>query len=261
MAENKKYYWLKLKSDFFEEKYVKALRKLPQGDSLTIVYLKMQLKSLKTEGIIKYEGILPNSISELSLVLDEDENIVQLAVSALLKFGIIEQWENDTLYMRAMQQLIGSETDSAERVRRHRALHCNTKMLQSNSTVTKCNTEIEIEKRDKKEDIELDKNICPDKQDKNVSFPKPIRHKYGEYKNVLLSDDELSKLKNEFPNDWEERIENLSEYIESTGKKYKNHLATIRSWAKRECGKRGENNGTNKGNTKPNDYGKIGLEL
>lgn len=51
---DKRYYWLKLKEDFFDEKYIKALRKLPQGDSQVIVYLKMQLKSLKTEGIINY---------------------------------------------------------------------------------------------------------------------------------------------------------------------------------------------------------------
>ena len=63
---------------------------------------------------------------------------------------------------------------------------------------------------------------------------KPIRHKYGEYDNVLLSDSDLEKLKTEFPTDWEQRIENLSAYIASTGKTYKNHLATIRNWARKE---------------------------
>lgn len=63
---------------------------------------------------------------------------------------------------------------------------------------------------------------------------KPPRHKYGEYKNVLLTDEELEKLKKEFPTDYENRIEKLSCYIASTGKSYKNHLATIRNWARRE---------------------------
>lgn len=62
---------------------------------------------------------------------------------------------------------------------------------------------------------------------------KTSRHKYGEYKNVLLSDEELEKLKTEF-SDWEERIERLSEYIESSGKRYKSHLATIRAWARKD---------------------------
>lgn len=60
------------------------------------------------------------------------------------------------------------------------------------------------------------------------------RHKYGEYSNVLLSDTDLAKLKAEFPTDWEERIERLSSYMESKGKTYKNHLATIRNWARKD---------------------------
>lgn len=60
------------------------------------------------------------------------------------------------------------------------------------------------------------------------------RHKFGEYENVLLSDSDMKKLKAEFPNDWKERIERLSAYMASTGKTYKNHLATIRNWARRD---------------------------
>lgn len=63
---------------------------------------------------------------------------------------------------------------------------------------------------------------------------KEPRHKYGEYQNVLLSDSDMKKLKEEFPIDWEERIENLSSYMESNGKTYKNHLATIRNWARKD---------------------------
>lgn len=62
---------------------------------------------------------------------------------------------------------------------------------------------------------------------------KPVKHKYGEYTNVLLTDDELDKLKVEYP-DWEDRIERLSSYIASTGKSYKSHYATIRNWARKD---------------------------
>ena len=76
---------------------------------------------------------------------------------------------------------------------------------------------------------------------------KPICHKYGSYKNVLLTDEDMEKLKTEFPDDWQNRIERLSEYIASSGKTYKNHLATIRVWAKKdkECEtlKNGSENG------------------
>lgn len=81
--------------------------------------------------------------------------------------------------------------------------------------------------------------ICPHTIDTNTNLNpsnknKPVRHKYGEYGNVLLSDQEMEKLQAEFPNDWKDRIERLSSYIASSGKKYANHLATIRSWARRD---------------------------
>lgn len=74
------------------------------------------------------------------------------------------------------------------------------------------------------------KDVTPPKKSK----AKPPRHKYGEYQNVLLSDEEMTKLQNEFPNDWKKRIERVSEYVASTGKSYKNYLATIRNWAKKD---------------------------
>ena len=236
MLKVKRFYWLKLKEDFFDEKYIKALRKLPQGDSLVIVYLKMQLKSLKTEGIIRYDSIFPDSISELALSLDEDENVVRMAVEALIKFGVVERWNDETLYIAAMQPLIGSESESAERVRRHRAIKQNCNALPCNGDVTDCNTEIE-NKIIREQEIDTDQN--PEKQDSTLSTElstsnKPVRHKCGQYNNVFLSDDDMEKLKKEFPLDWSERIERLSEYIESKGVKYKNHLATIRTWARKD---------------------------
>ena len=167
MSKNKKYYWLKLKEDFFDDKIIKYLRKLPDGNGLIVIYLKMQLKSLKTEGFLKYDKLLPTCEEELALVLDEDPNLIRFAITALEKVGAVERWENDTLYMASMQQLIGSETAVAERVRRHRALkskkqealQCNTQTLPSNIDVTNGNTEIEIDK-----DIELDIDLEKEKE-------------------------------------------------------------------------------------------------
>ena len=66
---------------------------------------------------------------------------------------------------------------------------------------------------------------------------KPIRHKYGEYQNVLLTDEDYAKLKAEFPTEYEALIERLSAYMASTGRAYKNHLATMRNWARRDLEK------------------------
>lgn len=79
-------------------------------------------------------------------------------------------------------------------------------------------------------------NVNNDNNDNNKKHikAKPVRHKYGQYKNVLLSDEDMEKLKTEFPNDYLSRIERVSEYCRSKGKSYSDYLATIRSWARKE---------------------------
>ena len=82
-------------------------------------------------------------------------------------------------------------------------------------------------------DCMINDQVINDKEKINKK-EKPRKHKYGQYQNVLLSDDELEKLKTEFPSDWQERIERVSEYCASKGKTYKDYLATIRSWARKD---------------------------
>ena len=79
----------------------------------------------------------------------------------------------------------------------------------------------------------------------NNEEKKEVRHRYGAYRNVLLSDEEMDKLRAEFPSDYGQRIERLSEYMASSGRTYKSHLATIRSWARRGdmSGKAGDASG------------------
>ena len=113
---------------------------------------------------------------------------------------------------------------------------CMTGKCQSNvSQVTdKCHTQVRLGK-DRLSQDSVGEDI-EDVPDINVGHksPKVVRHKYGAYKNVLLSDEDFLKLQEEFPRDYPDRIERLSEYMASTGKSYKNHLATIRNWAKRD---------------------------
>lgn len=68
----------------------------------------------------------------------------------------------------------------------------------------------------------------------NDGDKKAVRHRYGSYGNVLLSDIEMEQLRAEFPMDYQNRIERMSEYIACTGRGYKNYLAALRSWARRE---------------------------
>ena len=110
----------------------------------------------------------------------------------------------------------------------------DTKLIERSNRQTHNRRNKGATKAHAEKDIGLDKDIDIDK-DKNKSISKKSpRHKHGEYQNVLLSDDDLEKLKAEFPSDWDQRIQRLSEYMASSGKSYKNHLATIRNWARRD---------------------------
>ena len=212
----KKYYWLKLKRDFFKRHDIRIIEEMPNGKDYILFYLKMLLESIDHEGALRFSETIPYNEQMLSVITNTNIDIVRAAMKIFIELQMIEMCDDSTIYMSEVQKLIGSETAGAARVRKHRETQ---KALQCNVAVTKCNTEKEIEK-------EIEKKLDKDK--------KPIRHKYGEYKNVLLSDADIEKLKVEFPNDYEQRIENLSAYIASSGKSYKNHLATIRNWARKE---------------------------
>ena len=83
-------------------------------------------------------------------------------------------------------------------------------------------------------DVDVDNDCDIGLKEKINKKEKAVKHKHGQYNNVLLSDDELKKLKDEFPSDWQERIERVSEYCASKGVTYKNYLATIRAWARKD---------------------------
>ena len=104
---------------------------------------------------------------------------------------------------------------------------------QANATFNKQNEQKVANQADIDGDRDIDIDIDKDIKEK-YKKEKPVKHKHGQYKNVLLSDDELQKLQTEFPIDWQKRIENVSEYCASHGKTYKDYLATIRNWARRD---------------------------
>lgn len=174
----KKYYWLKLKDDFFTQKAIKKLRKIAGGDTFTIIYLKMMLISMKTEGKLFHEGIENEFYEELALDLNEDEENVQLTIAYLTKHKLMEMSDND-YYLPESVASTGTETESAERVRKHReklllngtkTLQCNEQVTISNDEVTISNTEIEkeldIRDREDKEKIrEKKKKYSPEAEE------------------------------------------------------------------------------------------------
>lgn len=142
----KKYYWLKLRDGFFDEKTIKKLRKIAGGDTYTIIYLKMLLKAIKQDNRLYFEGVEENFSEELALDLSEDPENVKITISYLQNKGLLQLVSDDEYYLTEGPQMTGQESESAERVRRHR----EKKTLQCNTDVTGKkrigNTEIEIEK-------------------------------------------------------------------------------------------------------------------
>lgn len=160
----KKYVWLKLKEDFFKQKAIKKLRKTTSAGAVyTLIYLEMQLLSLKNEGKLYFEGVEENFIDEIALELDESPTDVQMTVMFLQKHGLLEFGElNDEYVLPEVIDSIGSETDAAIRKRKERerkavALKLGVTMSQSShNQVTICHTEID---REIDEEIEKDKEI------------------------------------------------------------------------------------------------------
>lgn len=147
MSDNNRYYWLKLKNDFFNQKEIKKLRKIAGGDTYTIIYLKMLLMSISDNGVIYYDGHEDNLVEQISLTIDEDFDNVKITMLFLEKHDLIETYGTDIKLPEAVSS-IGTETRSAERVRKHReakALQCNSPVTEEKQLVTICNTEIDIE--------------------------------------------------------------------------------------------------------------------
>lgn len=158
MSEPKRYFWLKLHKDFFQRKEIKRLRKIAGGDTYTIIYLKMLLRSIMSEGKLYFDGLEEDFAAEVALDLDESEENVQITITYLLNSGLLEMRSDDEYYLPDTKNSTGCETAVAARVRRHRekqkALQCNTDVTQVKHL---CNGEIEKEKEiDKEIDIEIE---------------------------------------------------------------------------------------------------------
>ena len=149
---NKRYYWLKLKDDFFRQKEIKQLRKIAGGEVFIIIYLKMLLRSLQDDGKLYYEGIEDDFPAELALDIDEDVENVKITIAYLQAKGILVQSSTDEYKLLTAGEMTGSEGYSAERVRRFRSKQ--QLALQCNADVTLCNEEKREKREEKREDTD-----------------------------------------------------------------------------------------------------------
>ena len=160
MADAKRYYWLRLYDDFFTSKRIKKLRKMAGGDTYTIIYLKMQLLAMKSNGILRWTGLEDDFAEELALDIDEEADDIRVTLSYLVHCGLAETSDKISFFFPYSIANTGSENASAQRVREYRerqkALQCNTDVTQVKQL---CNAEKEKEKEIEKDtrDIERDR--------------------------------------------------------------------------------------------------------
>lgn len=244
-----KFFWIKLTDDFLTSDTVDFLMAQKEGANYVVLY---QMLCLKT---VNNDGILGRQLGEIIVEYDAEKicrdckyfsiDTVRVALELYKKLGLVYEYENGLLRITDFENLIGSKSIGAEKKKLQREAKKALEIpenTEGGQKVDKCPPEIERY---------IDKEIYKEKDKKNIY--KSIRRIYGEYKNVLLSDEDMDKLKDEFPDDYEERIERLSFYIKSTGKSYKDHLATIRNWARKDKEK-GGNNGTVERNGNKNNF-------
>lgn len=215
----KRYYWLKLPEGFFRQKPIKKLRKIAGGDTYTIIYLKMLLIAMKNDGKLYFEGVEDDFYEELALDLDEDSENVKVTVLFLIRQGLMELVDETEYRLTECDKMVGSESASAERVRKHReqkALQCNTNVT-GVKRIGNVEKEIEIEK-----DKEIEKDtICPEviTSRPEVFISLPLVTGSGSFDVTL---DYLNSLRNLYPAiDVEQEFRKMYAWLDSNPKNRK----------------------------------------
>ncbi len=159
MAEAKKYYWLKLKRDFFKRHDIRIIEEMPNGKDYILFYLKLLLESIDHEGNLRFSETIPYNEQMLSVVTNTNVDIVRSAMKMFVELNMMDILDDQTIFMTEVEKLIGSEAWSTERSRRCRE---KKKLLQCNTLATLCNEEKDIEKEtDKDKEKENKKKDSP----------------------------------------------------------------------------------------------------
>ena len=184
MADNKRYYYMRLKESFFDDNAIKILEARPDEYLYSNILLKLYLKSLKFNGRLMYNERIPYNASVLATLTNHSVGVIEKALDIFEQLGLIEVLDNGAIYMLDIQNYIGKSTTEADRKRDYRNRIDEEKKIisgqMSGQNSDKSTPEIEIEK-----DIEIEKERETEKRkrvdyqrivdmynDTCVSFPK-----------------------------------------------------------------------------------------
>ena len=225
--------WIKIAINMFDNRKIRQIETMPDGDSLLLIWVKLLCLAgnVNDGGYIYLTKEIPYTDEMLATQFNKPLTTIRLALKTFEQFGMIEVI-NNMILLSSLQKY--QNTDKLEEMReKNRARQKRYYDRQKEKLIAEHDENLTLGITSSNA-LDIDKDIDIDKDKKKSISKKPARHKYGEYQNVLLSDDDLNKLQAEFPADWGSRIERLSSYMASSGKSYKNHLATIRNWARRD---------------------------
>lgn len=239
MAEQKKYYWLKLKRDFFKRHDVRIIEEMPNGKDYILFYLKMLLESIDHEGELRFSETIPYNEQMLSVITNTNIDIVKSAMKVFIELNMIEILDDSTIYMAEVLKLTGSETAAASRMRKSREKQkalpkCNN-VTNDRDKVQKCHTEIEKEK-EKEKDIEIDVDVV--KPDAPASDYDDPDDKLQIFKgNIFLSENQMGHLLGLMGLEiFDEYIARLQIFIENNNANIKSHYQTLLKWYNEDRG-------------------------
>ena len=240
-GQGKRYYWLKLHENFFRQAVIRFLRKMPEGDSIVIIYLELLLMSIKTDGYVRTDGLYDTMEKDLALILDEEEMKIRLALTALEKAGLLVRGTGEyEAQMTKYPEMVGtgSETAGAQRMRDFRQRKALPE-IKDGGKASHCDTHVTppLHPRDVEREIEKEIEIEKEREGESKSGALP-RTPFGRYHNVFLTKQEVAELEKDYPGIWRDYIEQLSSFMASDGKTYQNHAAVIRRWMERDSKKR-----------------------
>lgn len=118
---NKRFFWLKFNKDFFKDHKIKIIEAYPNGEKYLLFYIKLMAESVSHEGRLRFSDAIPYNERMIAAVTDTDIDVVHSALEILRTLGLVEIWDDETLYLTQVANIIGSETEVAERMRRIRA--------------------------------------------------------------------------------------------------------------------------------------------
>lgn len=178
MAKTKIYFWLKIDKKFFDNIFIKRLKTVPGGYTMTVIYIRLMLESLESDCILYYEGYFDNLKEELALKLDVSEDDIDMTMAYFTKCGLIQVDEDKNAELPQAKALVQQETNQAAYMREYRKQQREQKenltMSSDNLTLlTTCKTEIEIEKEkelEKELEVEVDKEQSPTPSTLNQDF-------------------------------------------------------------------------------------------